>query len=108
MANNREMNEIYATPNDPSPTRPVVFDASICNGCNVCVDICVQDVFIPNPEQGKPPILLYPDECWYDGNCVLACKRIGAIKFNVPLMWRTAWRDRDTGELHWVGKNITD
>ncbi|MCX6013360.1 MAG: ferredoxin family protein [Chloroflexi bacterium] len=68
-------NEIYALPNEPSPARPVIFDPEYCNGCNVCVEVCVQDVLIPNPEKGKPPIILYPDECYYDGNCVLHCKR---------------------------------
>ena len=108
MADKKELEVIYATPNDPSPTSPVVFDPGICNGCNICVEVCLQDVFIPNPDEGKPPILLYPDECWYDGNCVLACNRKGAIKFNIPLMWRTAWRDKDTGELNWVGKRSKD
>jgi len=108
MVKKKETETLYATPNDPSPTMPVIFNAEICNGCNVCVDICLQDVFIPNPEKGKPPIILYADECWYDGNCVLACKRSGAIKFNIPLMWRTPWRDIKTGELHWVGKRSID
>ena len=71
-------------------------------------DIYDMQLIIPNPEQGKPPILLYPDECWYDGNFVFACSRSGAIKFNIPLMWRTAWKDKDTGKLSWVGKRATD
>lgn len=99
---------IYALPNEPTPTRPVLFNADICNGCNVCVEICVQDVFIPNPEKDKPPIILYPDECWYGGCCVEMCPKPGAIKFNIPLMWRTPWKDKETGELYWVGKRSKD
>jgi len=32
------------------------------------------EVFIPNPEKGKPPIILYPEECWYGGCCVEECR----------------------------------
>ena len=46
--------------------RPVIIDEEICDGCNVCVEVCLLDVFERNPEKGKPPILRYPDECAYD------------------------------------------
>jgi len=88
----------YAVPNRPGPGRPVLFDPDICNGCNRCVDICPMEVFIPNPEKGKPPIILYPEECWYGGCCVEECPRQGAITFNSPLMQRVRWRRKDTEE----------
>ena len=90
--------EAYAVPNLPGPGRPVIFSPEICNGCNRCVEICPLDVFIPNPEKGKPPIILYPEECWYGGCCVEECPRSGAIRLNHPLMQRVRWRRKTTGE----------
>ena len=94
---------IYVQPNPPAPTRPVVFDPAICDGCNNCVETCQTDVFIPNPVEGKPPIIMYPDECWYCGPCVDVCPKDGAIRLNYPLMWRVPWRDKKTGEHFWIG-----
>lgn len=90
--------KVYAVPNKPTPSRPVIFDPDVCNGCNECVEICQMDVFIPNPEPGKPPIILYPDECWYGGCCVAYCRAPGAIKLNHPLMQRVRWKRKATGE----------
>jgi NAD-dependent dihydropyrimidine dehydrogenase PreA subunit len=90
--------KIYANPNVPTPNRPVRLNSDICNGCNRCVQVCPMDVFIPNPEMGKPPLILYPEECWYDGSCVMECPRKGAIQLNHPLMQRVRWRRKDTGE----------
>lgn len=66
---------------------PVEINEETCNGCNICVDVCMSDVLQPNPEQGKPPIVMYPDECWYGGCCVEECPRYerGAIKLIIPL-----------------------
>jgi NAD-dependent dihydropyrimidine dehydrogenase PreA subunit len=65
----------------------VEIHAAACTGCNTCVDICIMDVLAPNPEKGKPPIVAYPDECWFDGCCVDMCpqQHKGAIKINTPL-----------------------
>jgi NAD-dependent dihydropyrimidine dehydrogenase PreA subunit len=90
--------KVYATPNVVTPNKPLRFNSDICNGCNRCVEICLMDVLIPNPKKGKPPIIMYPDECWYDGSCVLECPRSGAIKMNHPLMQRVRFRRKDTGE----------
>jgi NAD-dependent dihydropyrimidine dehydrogenase PreA subunit len=67
--------------------RPVIIDEEICDGCNVCVEVCLLDIFERNPEKGKPPILRYPDECAYDGACWLRCplRDEGAIKVVPPL-----------------------
>jgi len=89
---------VYAMPNRCTPSSPVKFDPEICNGCNICVDICQVDVMIPNPEKGKPPIVLYPEECWYAGCCVGACPRPGAIELNHPLTQRVRWKRKATGE----------
>ena len=73
-------------------TNPITFNLEICIGCNKCIEICQIDVFIPNPEKTKPPIMLYPEECWYCGSCVAECPKPGAIKLNIPLMNRVHWK----------------
>ena len=69
----------------------VYFDENVCDGCNVCVDICPGDVFAPNPVKGKPPIVNYPEECWFDGCCVTLCPRKGAIEIVTPFPMRGAF-----------------
>ena len=95
---NEDKKNVYARPNRITPARPVVFDDNFCNGCNACIDVCQADVFIPNPIEGKPPIILFPDECFYGGCCVAVCTAPGAIKFNHPLTQRVRWKRKATGE----------
>lgn len=92
------MKKVYATPNTPTPSQPVIFDPEVCDGCNICVNVCQVDVLIPNPEKGKPPIVLYPDECWYGGSCVAHCPQPGAIRLNHPLVQRVRWKRKESGE----------
>jgi len=92
-----------ALPNVVTPSKPVVFDPRVCNGCNRCVETCQSDVFIPSPEKGAPPLVLYPDECWYCGCCVAECPRPGAIQSNWPLNLRIRWKRKATGEHFRVG-----
>jgi len=90
--------KVYAFPNWCTPGNPVKFNPDICNGCNICVDVCQVDILIPNPEKGMPPIVLYPEECWYGGCCVAHCPQPGAIKLNHPLTQRVRWRRKATDE----------
>ena len=94
--------KVYAIPNVPAPMTPVIIDTKICNGCNHCIEVCQIDVYMPNPEKGKPPIILHPDECWYCGCCVNDCPRPGAMKFNWPLQQRGYWKDKATGKTYQV------
>jgi len=64
---------VFAIPNIPTPSMPVIYDPKICTGCNNCVETCPIDVFIPNPRKGAPPIVLHAEECWYCGCCVDDC-----------------------------------
>jgi NAD-dependent dihydropyrimidine dehydrogenase PreA subunit len=89
----------YAVPNRVTPGNPVLFNPEICDGCNRCLSVCPEDVFIPNPQKGKPPLILHPDECWYCGPCVDDCPRPGAIRLNHPLQQRVRWKRKDSGEL---------
>lgn len=75
--------------------KPLKFNAEICDGCNRCVDVCQVDMLLPHPEKGKPPVVLFPGECWYEGCCVDICPKPGAIKLNTPLMNRVFWKKRD-------------
>ncbi|MBY9012686.1 MAG: ferredoxin family protein [Candidatus Lokiarchaeota archaeon] len=77
---------------ESSFSNPITFDSDICINCNRCVDICQVDVFIPNHEKDKPPIVLYPGECWYCGCCVMECPKLGAIRLNPLLKNRVHWR----------------
>jgi NAD-dependent dihydropyrimidine dehydrogenase PreA subunit len=90
--------KVYALPNRCAPADPVIFDPDNCNGCNICVEVCQVDLLIPNPEKGKPPIALYPEECWYGGCCVAMCPQPGAIKLNHALPQRVRWKRKATGE----------
>ena len=83
-----------------TPNSPIEIDEKICNGCNICVEMCQMGVLVPNPEKGKPPIVLYPDECWYGGCCVKECplREKGAIKLNWPLMQKMRWKRKETNE----------
>jgi NADPH-dependent glutamate synthase beta subunit-like oxidoreductase len=57
--------------------------------------------------QYLPPIVLYPDECWFCGTCVEECPVPGAIRMEHPLNQRVAWKRKDTGEMFRRGmKNL--
>jgi hypothetical protein len=43
---------------------------------------------------GKPPVVLYPGECWYGGCCVAICPRPGAIELRIPLANRVHWKSK--------------
>jgi len=98
-------NKTHMVTNLVTPNKPLVFDEAVCNGCNRCVNICVMDVLYPNPEKGKPPFVLYPDECWYCGCCSMECPlwEKGAIKLKHPMVQRVRWKRKATGEHFRVG-----
>jgi len=97
--------DVRMFPNAVTPGNPVIFDEKVCNGCNNCVEMWVMDILMPNPEKGKPPVVLYPDECWYDGVCVENCLlwEKGAIKLNHPINQRVRWQRKVTGEDFRIG-----
>lgn len=72
----------------PCSATPLIFDESLCVGCNICANICQCDIMIPNPEKGKHPIVAFPGECYYCGACVMVCPRPGAIDLQHPVMNR--------------------
>ena len=82
----------------PSRFRTIEINGEVCTGCNICVDICMMDVLAPNPKKGEPPIVAYPEECWFEGSCVEMCpqREKGAIKVVIPLPMRVSvlWGER--------------
>ena len=72
--------------------RPVIFNEEVCDGCNLCVEVCPSDILERNSEKGKPPILKYPEECQFDGSCWLRChlRDRGAIQVKPPLPMRVS------------------
>jgi len=76
----------------------VIIHPDQCIGCNTCVEVCPQDVFLPNATAGEPPVVAYPRECWHDGLCVDHCPSEGAIELKHPLMQRVRWKRKETGE----------
>jgi NAD-dependent dihydropyrimidine dehydrogenase PreA subunit len=71
---------------------PILFDESVCNGCNICVEVCPMDILGPNPENNKPPLVLYGDECRYCGACWIRCphSKRHALKIVVPPSMRVS------------------
>ncbi|HWQ77805.1 MAG TPA: 4Fe-4S binding protein [Anaerovoracaceae bacterium] len=107
--NKKAYTEAKMYPNPSYPNTGVVFNPEVCNGCNKCVDFCRTDCLQPNPEPGKPPILLYPEECWFAGCCAVFCPRPGAVRMDLPINQRMVWKRKETGEIMRVGmKNPPD
>ena len=89
--------KLYAIP-EAGISNPIIFNPDICIGCNRCMEVCQVDLFIRNPNKGKPPIVLYPGECWYCGCCVEECPIPEAIKLNPLLMNRVYWKSKKYAE----------
>ena len=77
------------------PACPLRFDESKCIGCNKCLQACQIDLMLPNDQKGKPPVVQWPDECWYCGCCVMECPT-GAITLHHPLMNQTRWVEKSS------------
>lgn len=75
------------------PALPIRFDKDVCIGCGRCMEACMIDVMTPAPEKGMPPVVSFPDECWYCGCCVMECPT-GAIHLHHPLMNQVRWVEK--------------
>ena len=81
----------YMFPNEFMPGKVVKINPKLCDGCNLCVDRCRTQVLLPNPEKGKPPIVVYPDECWFCACCEEYCPR-EALRMEHALIHVGSWR----------------
>lgn len=72
----------------------IYINEDICDGCGMCVEVCMSDVFARNPKKGKPPLVRYPDECWFCGCCITDCPhgKEGAIKIMTPFQMRGSFK----------------
>lgn len=96
------MSEQFIFPNPTGPTQAVSIDSDICIGCNSCADICRIQTILPSPVKGQPPVVAYPDECWYCGCCVEACPT-GALQMRLPIGQRILFKDKETGTIFRLG-----
>ena len=94
----------YAFPVQSGPSRILEFDKKLCVGCNKCVNVCPNDVMIPNPEKGKEPIVIFAEECWFCGGCVEECPN-SALTLVAPAKQRVSavWKRKETGKVYRVG-----
>lgn len=83
--------------------RVINIDADRCTGCNLCVEACRRDVLVPNPKRKQPPLVLYPEDCWYCGCCAQECTS-KAIRIVYPLYQRIAvvWKEKDKDEIFYL------
>jgi NAD-dependent dihydropyrimidine dehydrogenase PreA subunit len=98
--------DLHSHSNSVSITNgPIEFDEKVCDGCNKCVEICVRDILVPSEIKGMPPVVAYPEECWYDGLCLLDCplREQGAIRLNHPVSHKVRWKRKATGEHFRIG-----
>ena len=94
----------YMVPNPTGPTQAVSIDFEKCIACNACANICRTQTIMPNPQKGKHPVVVYPDECWYCACCVDACPR-GALTMNLPINQRIFFKRKETGEVFRIGQS---
>ncbi|MFX1453117.1 MAG: ferredoxin family protein [Promethearchaeota archaeon] len=85
--------KVYVIP-EQGISKPITINSDLCIGCNRCIEVCQVDLFIPNPVKNKPPLIIYPGECWYCGCCVAECPKNGAIKLNPLLMNLVQWKPK--------------
>jgi NAD-dependent dihydropyrimidine dehydrogenase PreA subunit len=93
----------YMLPNPVMPSRVIFINTELCGRCGLCMEVCRADVLVPPPEEGEPPVVLYPEECWFCGCCTFHCPVPGAIRVEYPLNQRIGWKRMETGEYFRIG-----
>ena len=94
----------FAMPAQSGPSRMLSFDSEKCTGCNLCVNVCPNDVMIPHPEKGKEPIVTFAEECWCCGGCVEECpNRALTLVWPAKQRLSTVWVRKETGREYRIG-----
>lgn len=65
---------------------PMYINGEKCSGCNHCVEICPEDVYVPG-SKGQTPSIKYPEECYHCGACMMDCPK-ECIEIRLPLALR--------------------
>ena len=91
-------NKAYLVPNAIAPGMTVTIDSKKCTGFILCTKKCRMQTILPNPARGEPPVVIYPDECWFCGLCVEACQN-DAIRLHYPINQRLFFKRKTTGEV---------
>ena len=61
----------------------IIIDEKRCTQCQICVDICPEDVLAF--DQGRVTAR-HPKECWYCGSCIYDCPHDAIdVKFDINL-----------------------
>ncbi|MBT3990693.1 MAG: 4Fe-4S binding protein [Rhodospirillaceae bacterium] len=98
-----EYNQAYMVSNPLAPCEVVEINPDNCTGCRLCIEVCRTDVLVPHPEAREVPIVLFPDECWFCGDCVAYCPEPDTIKMHVPITEKVGWKDKESGERFRLG-----
>ena len=64
---------------------PIKIDYDLCTGCKACYDLCPHEVYTYDEKQNRV-VVSYPEDCGYEGICVLECPVEGAIQITLPLI----------------------
>jgi adenylylsulfate reductase subunit B len=64
---------------------PVKIDYDLCVNCKECYDLCPHEVYTYDEKQNRV-LVSYPEDCGYEGICVLECPVEGAIVITLPLI----------------------
>lgn len=90
--------ELVTVAPDSSAFDPIRIDPALCIACDRCVEACQVDVFLPHPDKGKAPLVVYPGECWHSGDCVVVCPVPGAIELLRMPKNSVEWKRKKSGE----------
>lgn len=64
---------------------PIKINHNLCIKCKACYDFCPNDVYTWDEKQNRV-MVSYPEDCGYEGVCVIECPVEGAIELILPLI----------------------
>lgn len=82
---------------------PILIDPIKCIRCNICDYFCPGDIIYNRQEENELPVVRYPDECWYCGNCEQTCPTAA-----ITIVFPAEMLDCRTPVISLLGKPVTD